>query len=262
MKKLIALALILASVFALCACGEAAPAAAPATAVAEPVVTEKIVEVEKEVPVIPEEYVPFKDLLDALVAEDYDSAQTILDELKPEPEKPDVVEITITKDNFFDYFEYTSDFKPDRYIQQNSKGKVVGFMFQPAYVLKDGYKVAIDEEYESNVEVGVKYKFKFYYPVKKNVDIDFEKLTYKVTGKANSTENIDELIKGYYRFVEEENANTFYIPFKSQIYMTYQKNAGAQNIPKKEIQFISANGTLYLYADSIPESVPETTPET
>ena len=30
MKKLIALALILASVFALCACGEAAPAAAPA----------------------------------------------------------------------------------------------------------------------------------------------------------------------------------------------------------------------------------------
>ena len=43
MKKIAALALVLALLFALCACGEAAPAAS------EPVVTEKIVEVEKEV---------------------------------------------------------------------------------------------------------------------------------------------------------------------------------------------------------------------
>ncbi len=261
MKKLIALALILASVFALCACGEAAPAAAPAPAAAEPVVTEKIVEVEKEVPVIPEEYVPFKDLLDALVAEDYDSAQTILDELKPKPEKPDVVEITITKDNFFDYFEFTSDFEPDRYIEKNSKGKVVTFWFHPAYVLKDGYRVIWDEEHENSIEVGVKYKVKYYWNPKKAITIDFDKLTYKVTGKANSTDNRDEMLN-VYRYTLDDGSLSCYVHFNDTTFMTYQKNMAASTVPKKDIQFVSAKGTLYLLADSIPEIVPEITPET
>ena len=62
---------------------------------------------------------------------------------------------------------------------------------------------------------------------------------------------------------KDDNGNfTFLIPFNNGIYTTYQKGYSAQNIPKGDIQLVSAKGTLYLYADSIPESVSETSPET
>lgn len=251
MKKLIALTLVLASVFALCAIGGAAPAAEAAPAV-------HLVDAATEEPVLPEEYQQFEEVFEALVAGEYDKAQALIEKMKPQP---DIVEIEITKDNFLDYFEYTSDFKPARHLEKNSKGKTVGFYLQPAYALKDGYKVAIDEEHQSKVEVGVKYKVKFYYPVKKNVDVDFDKLTYKVTGKARQTDNIDEQREGWITFNEEDNSYSFYIPLNYSTYMTYKKDYWASAVPKKDVQFVSAKGTLYLYADSIPESAPESVPE-
>ncbi len=254
MKKLIALTLVLASVFALCAIGGAAPAAEAAPAV-------RLVDAATEEPVLPEEYQQFEEVFEALVAGEYDKAQALIEKMKPQPEKSEIVEIQITNDNFLDYFKYTKDFKPWQDIQKNSKGTPVAFWLQPAYVLKDGYRVVSDEEHESKIDVGVKYKFKLYYNPKKSIKIDFNKLTYEITGKANNTDKKDEMLEGH--IYKDDNGNfTFFIPFNNGIYMTYQKGYSAQNIPKGDIQLVSAKGTLYLYADSIPESVPETSPET
>ena len=148
MKKIIALALVLISIFALCACGEAASPA-------EPVVKEKIVEVEKEVPVVPEEYVKYQGLIDALEAEDYDKAYELIHDMVPVPE---ATEVEITNDNFFDYFELHMDYEPARYVQKDSSGNVTTFSLVPAYVLKDEYKIATDSEHQSKLEIGVKFK--------------------------------------------------------------------------------------------------------
>ena len=258
MKRLIALTLALVSIFALCAFGVPATAAAAPAPVLE---DEAIAEVEEETEVS-DEYAQFKDILDALVAGEYDKAHALIEELRPETEKREIVEIKITKDNFLDYFQYTSDFKPARYIEKNSKGKVVGFYLNPGYALKDEYQVAFDQEHESKVEVGVKYKVKFYYPVKKNVDIDFDKLTYKVTGKAKQTDSVDEMRDGWHYYDEDGKTNTFFIGLSHSTYMTNKKDYWAQAVPKKDVTLVSASGTLYVYADSIPEPAPEAAPET
>ena len=257
MKRLIALTLALISIFALCAVGEIPTAAAAPAPVLEDESVDKIAEEETEVSDLPDEYDQFKDILDALVAEDYDTAQALIEELKP---KPEVVEVKITKDNFLDYFKYTSDFKPARYIEKNSKGKVVGFYLNPGYVLKDEYQVAFDQDHESKVEVGVKYKVKFYYPVKKNVDIDFDKLTYKVTGKAKQTNSVDEMRDGWHYYDEDGKTYNFFIGLSHSTYMTNKKDYWAQAVPKKDVTLVSASGTLYLYADST-EPAPEAAPE-
>ena len=229
MKKLIALALILASVFSLCACGEAAPA--------EPVVTEKIV----EVPAFPEEYVPFKDLLDALVAEDYDSAQTILDELKPEPEVPPIVEVEITKDNFFDYFEYVCIPLYDT-AEKDSQGNYTNVAFDVKYVLKDNYIIAKEKQEDCSANSGVTFKL-IWYPDNLKKTIDFETFEYKVKGSPYIT-NEDAMFKG--RCAKKGDKLSYEIPFYSGSIGSYC--IGYINIQVYEdIELVSASGTLYLY---------------
>ncbi len=237
MKKIIALALVLISIFALCACGEAASPA-------EPVVKEKIVEVEKEVPVVPEEYVKYQGLIDALEAEDYDKAYELIHDMVPVPE---ATEVEITNDNFFDYFELHMDYEPARYVQKDSSGNVTTFSLVPAYVLKDEYKIATDSEHQSKLEIGVKFKELMYWDAKKSVDIDFENLTYNVKAKkADRTDSFDQLLEGHIWGFEDGTA-TFCATFNASAYMTNQKDYAVQTLPEKDVEFISATGTLYLY---------------
>ena len=246
MKKLIALTLALVSIFALCACGETA-----APAPAEPVVTEKIVEktveVEVEVPVVPEEYVKYQDLIDALEAEDYESAYKFIYDMVP---VPPVTEVEITSDNFFDYFELKMDFEPGRYVEKDSNGKVTAFSMRSGYVLKDEYRIATDQDHQSNIEVGVKYKQFGYVDPKKSVNIDFDNFTYKVTAKkADWTENMDQLVEGFL-WGSEDGSVYYCVLFNASTYMTNKKNYSVNVISEKSIEFQSASGTLYLYEEA------------
>ncbi|MCR4607844.1 MAG: hypothetical protein K5771_08985, partial [Oscillospiraceae bacterium] len=243
MKKLIALALILIYVFALCACGEAAPAAS------EPVVTEKIVEVEKEVPVIPEEYARFKDVVDALVAEEYDKAQELIEEMKPAPE---IIEVKIDQDNFLDYFEYVE--WNNKQIEKTSDGKIKSAYFTPQYVLKAEYAIAQEKADECSVEVGVKYITNFYYQAKtmKKVTIDYDALTFSTTAKPDEIYNEDELLTGRY-YGGEEGRMTCILPFAGHVYML--SGDLCQIINEEDVSIVSAEGTIYLC--SIPAEAGE-----
>ncbi len=164
----------------------------------------------------------------------------------------EVVKIKITKDNFLDYFEYKGKYRIAKVSDKESPGKIASFMLWPAYVLKDGYRVAYEGDFESKIEVGVKYKVKFYYPVKKNVKIDFDKLTYKVTGKAYMSTNKDEKLEGSHKLKDDKTWD-YVIEFEDATYMSYDVKI-AFAVPKKDVKLVSAKGTLYLYKDSIPDS--------
>ena len=81
MKKRIALALILAMIPMLCA--YKVPAAA-----------EK--EVRVEIPVIPEEYLKYQELLDTLEAGNFDEARNMVEQMRPAPEYPPVTSMTVS----------------------------------------------------------------------------------------------------------------------------------------------------------------------
>ena len=227
MKKAVILLLILSLCLSLCACGE-------------PQVIEKEVEVEKIVEVIPEKY---QDLINALEAEDYDGAQAALDVLKPVPETPPIKEVTITTENFFDYFEYVEFPEYNLSIQKDSAGNLTGLYYFSGYYLKEGYTVAEENRQDCKVEAGVKYNYLVFWN-NRGITVDLENRTYTVTGRASYTDKHDETKTGYAVRPTQDGPWSYYIDINGT-YLSNGKDSGTQLI--SDLELVSASGTLYLY---------------
>lgn len=236
MKKIIALVLILASLFALCACGQ--------QTVTEKVV-EKEVEKEVEVPVIPEEYEKYQGLIDALEAADYDTATEIFTGFLPVPEAEPVTEVQITPENFFDYFEY-QEFPADNLnFKRNTAGVIYELYAASGFYLKDGYKIAQEKAADCTAEVGVKYQVQLFYAGNKGINVDPANCSYEITLKANDVSDEDELIEGTYAlFPDGDEFYAFLFDFGTQI--SSEKDAVDLIIDADSIELVSASGTLYL----------------
>ena len=237
MKKLIAIALILAAVFALCACGQ-------------PVTVEKEVvkEVEKtvEVPVVPEEYKKYQSLIDALEAGDFDSATEIFEGLKPVPEVPPMKEVTITKDNFLDYFEYQQFPTTNLDFMRTSAGQITAVIAQSGFYLKEGYRIAHEKAAECKVEAGVKYQDSLFYAGNKGINVDPANCRYEITLKANDVVDRDEMLEGSFH-TYPDGTEIYTLWFGYNAVLSKEKDGLTQIIEPDGVELVSASGTLYLY---------------
>ena len=237
MKKLIAIALILAAVFALCACGQP-----------EVVEKEVVKEVEKtvEVPVVPEEYKKYQSLIDALEAGDFDSATEIFEGLKPVPEVPPMKEVNITKDNFFDYFEYQQFPPTNLNFRRDSTGQITGVIAESGFYLKEGYRIAREKAADCKVEAGVKYQDSLFYAGNKGINVDPANCRYEITLKANDVVDRDEMLEG--RFLSYPDGTEIYaLWFRGGAMLSKEKDGLTQIVEPDGVELVSASGTLYLY---------------
>ena len=96
--------------------------------------------------------------------------------------KSSVVEVRMTMDNFFDYFEYHEFRSPTK----NDNGDTTSMQILYGYRLKDGYKAANLPDYKDTLQVN----FKAEGVVKEgSFHINFETLEY--TGTENKVEVVD-----------------------------------------------------------------------
>ena len=233
MKKRIALLLVLALIFALCACGQ-------------PQVIEKEVEKTVEVPVIPEAWQKYQKLFDALKAEDYDGASEIFEGLLPEPEGPPTVKVEITKDNFLDYFEF-QQFPPNNLdFGRTSAGEITSVFGRSGFYLKEGYRVAHEMANDCKVEVGVKYKVSWFYNGNKGINVYPATCTYDITLKPNDVSDEDELIEGVF-WIYPDGYEEYAVFFKYGAQLSKEKNRSTLIIEPDGVELVSATGTLYLY---------------
>ena len=234
MKKIAALVLALALIFALCACGE--------TTAAE-TVAETVKEIRVEVPTVPEQYQKYKDLVDALEAGDYDAALAFIDGMAPAPELPPSVEVQITTENFADYFEYREMPEPFRREETDADGNVI-LVFRSGYYLKDGYTIAADKAGDCRVEVGLKYEQHWFYDGK-NIQTDLENVSYTVRGKAEGVWECDRMCEAsYVNFLVD--TDPFFYVLVSETRLA-ENNGNTCIIPEENIELVSAAGTLFLY---------------
>ena len=228
MKRLFALALILALAAGLCACGETT-------------VIENVVEKTVEVPVVPEAYIRHKAVLDALNADDYDTARAIIELSMPQPEKPEAVEVEITTENFLDYFEYIEMPEYNLQIERLSSGEPAAIFAQPGYFLKEEYQLDPDRLGDNSVTAEVKYKY--WIVDGSSLTIDFENASYELDHTLDAS--IDTLE------VKTETMEAYYTTpwlhlcgrFREAILNEYVNYAATVVSP---YELISASGTLYL----------------
>ena len=227
MKKAIALVLILTLAAALCACGE-------------PPVIEKEVEKTVEVPVVAEEYVKYKSVLDALNAGDYNGARSLVKMRMPEPEKPPVTRVQITTENFLDYFEFVDMLECTMQYEYLSSGEPAALFVAPGYVLKEEYQVDPDHRYSMHITADVQYT---YWTVHSDqMIIDFDTPSYELAyalDSFNYPEVKTETLNAYYR----DPWLCFTCRYRNAILNKYA-NYAATLIDSVEL--ISASGTLYL----------------
>ena len=234
MKKTIVLLLAAALVFALCACGSSEPIPKPgenSTAAVE------VREVEK----IPEKYAG---LIERIEAGDYDGAVAMIDAMRPAPVIPDIVEVTITMDNFFDYFEY-KEYVDESLTMRDEAGNITGLFVIHSYVLKDRYTLADVKAADCNVAADVTFEYTSYGSPQ---DVDFVNRTFTPPGDGTEiSESIDVTLTGslvdHGMVIEglgaEEQAYELTLPaFMFSNFVIQQL---------KSVELVSAGGTLYLY---------------
>ena len=131
MRRLIVVIMVLSLALSLCACGSAP--------VAEPSVGDQM-------------YEKYGDIIGALEEERYDDAIDAISAMKPAPE---IEEVTITKDNFLDYYEVVLQ---EANNEKDAAGNIVTLYLYPqsdlVYGLKEEYKDRLVWE-GSHVEIGV-----------------------------------------------------------------------------------------------------------
>ena len=124
-------------------------------------------------------YEKYKSIIDKLEGENYDGAIEEIQAMKPAPE---VKEVEITPENFFDYYDIVYW---EYNIERDSDGKITRIdkrdnVFD--FKLKDEYLLDVDED--NTIEIGVTCE----YDLKKIEDVNFE------TGEITlSDENYDEI---------------------------------------------------------------------
>lgn len=94
-------------------------------------------------------YEKYGGIIDKLEAEDYEGALEDVQAMMPEPE---IIEVRITPENFFDYYEI--GFKDRSFVEKDAEGKILHLYpsIQESFVLKSEYVDRLIDEDE--VEVG------------------------------------------------------------------------------------------------------------
>jgi len=219
MKKLIALALILIAIPALCAPG--------AYAAAENEVAEK--------------YLKYQDLLDTLEAGRYDEARSMVEQMMPAPEYPPVTEVEITADNFLDYFEFVEIPEYGLTLERLSSGEPAAIFAASGYFLKDEYQVHPLYTKEINITADVEYSYWLLQPT--TLAIDFDALTYTVEEELNT--------KSFYHMEREATLKAYYnepwlhlnLPTSTALLNDYVNYAPSII---DTVDVVSASGMLYL----------------
>ncbi|MCR5160284.1 MAG: hypothetical protein K6C06_00780 [Lachnospiraceae bacterium] len=241
MKRLTSLALILALLLSLAACS-AAPSAAPAK-------TPAPAEQEAEAPpaVMPPAYEPFLDVADALVRGDYEGALALIGAMKPEPEPLPVEEVTVTEDNFFDYFEYVA--VPDIYrfsTHRDSSGKLTEVRVLSGFYLKPEYVPAEEKLEDSHVAIHLRWTV-LYFLDDSNITVDLENRSFTVTGPADEyTPKEETLTADLHHYASDEPA-LYGIAFPSPSILTDWSSQFTSINDPESFELVSAEGTLYLY---------------
>ncbi len=213
MKRAVLVILILSLCVALCACGSPAPLPAPVQA-ADPAPTPMM-----------------------------EAAPEPAPEPEPEPAAPSVVELTITTENFLDYFEYVEFPENDleSFTIRDTSGKITSISFLSGYYLKDKYTVAEENYKDCKVQAGLKWTFLTFWD-KKGITVDLENHSYTVTGKPTTTDYYDQMITGK-AFQPTEGAPwSYYISLG-----LLELDNGIYTSIFTDIELVSASGTLYIY---------------
>ena len=239
MKKIIAVLLLIAFSFSLCACGTAT-----VTAVHEQAVVE---EVPAEVAPTPEPapsrgdllYEKYSDVLDALEAEDYDSAMDSIAAMKPVPTPPPVTAVDITLDNYLDYFEIaTKD-----YDQNDAYGNLYYRNREYYLELKDRY--SCDPDNPGEITVGFEYDEMNY--TYRGLDFDFEtftspnKLKYKPSKLSRS-----ESESSYMWYDEEHSRAILRCHLYGDIAAVEQQYNDSWSVIASNLEIVNIKGTIYL----------------
>ena len=233
MKKTAYLLLAAVLVFLFCACGSASPVPVPGGGSTET----EVVEVEK----IPEKYA---DLIASIEGGDYDGAVAIIDAMRPAPVIPDILEVTITTENFLDYFEYR-EYVDDTLTMRDEAGNITNLFVIYSYVLRDEYTVADGKAEDCAVAADITYEYITYgFPE----NLDFANRTFTTSGDGTEiSETLDITLQGklvdHGAVIEGLGAEeqVYEVTLPAFMFSSY----AVQQL--KSVELVSAGGTLYLY---------------
>ncbi|MBR0352749.1 MAG: hypothetical protein IJH53_06050 [Oscillospiraceae bacterium] len=213
MKRAVLVILILSLCLGLCACGSPAPLPAPVQAA------------------------------DPAPAPMMEAAPEPAPEPEPEPAAPSVVELTITTENFFDYFEYVEFPEYNRKIEKDSAGNVTEIVFWTGFYLKDGYALAEENTQDCKVEAGIRCNA-LSFGDNQGITVDLENCSYTVTGAPSWTASYDESEKGAPYRLTSDDPWSYVICFANP-YLSNGEEIGSRILT--DIELVSASGTLYFY---------------
>ena len=224
MKKLIALTLIIAALSALAGCG--APALPSVSGPAqEPTFAETA-----------SEPVSAADGPEA-PAPEAGPAQTA-----PAPAR-EIVEVAITADNFYDYFEFVEFPEARLTIETNFDGKRSRIISPSSFYLKDGDTVVEERSDDCKVEAQVQYDRCTFYYYDKEIKVDLENCSYELFRSAPNK---------YYPETHVAHNDTIEGTFLDGQYFVYLGYDTVLNPTTAKLilnlKLLSASGTLYLYA--------------
>ena len=144
MKKTVSWMLAIAMLFALCACGVPAPAAEPTPA--EPSIGDQM-------------YEKYGSIIDNLEAGEYEK---VIEEVSAMMPKPVETIVTITPENFYDYYEIC--YREPR-VEKDAQGNIVEYQAYSTtydFRLKEDYKSRLVSD-RSNVEIGLTCEYDLYH---------------------------------------------------------------------------------------------------
>ncbi len=184
--------------------------------------------------------------------------------MRPEPEPLPVEEVTITKENFFDYFEYIDI--PDIYLSgthRDSSGKITMILVLSGFYLKPGYAVA--EERLDDCHVGIELKYhSLYFIGNQGIDVDLENRSYTITERPREYSLKQDMLAGrYFHYAENEPA-MYGLTFPSTPVLSDGKTQFTTINDPESFELLSAEGTLYmtvLPADDGGDAAPRKTVE-
>ena len=220
MKKVLSMLLVIILAVSMVGCSGSVKEAEPQQETATPTPDPAILLYEK-----------YSDIISALEEKNYDGAVSLIEELKPTPEVPPIKEVTITTDNFFDYFELIRQIDPV-YTEKDSQGNIICIGREVGYALKEEYRIAEEKKRECVVEAGITNDEIRYDSIK---DVDFAVFGYTPIGKPDIG-HYDRMKSGFKKF-----NGPYYIDVGAEsLYLDFV-------IIIDNIELVTASGTIYIY---------------
>lgn len=224
MKKVIALTLVIAALSALAGCG--APAIPSVSGPAqEPASAETASE----------------------TVSDADGSEAPAPEAEPAQTAPaparEIVEVAITAENFYDYFEFVEFPEGKLTIETTPDGERSRIIASSSFYLKDVYTVAEERADDCRVEAHVKYDRNTYYYIERALKVNLENCSYELLRNSPNT-NLPETSVAH-----DETLEGTYQDGQYYVYLGYDTVLNALSAKLiQNLKILSASGTLYLYA--------------